>query len=372
MIDRARQVVLPDVTQFGQSPPFPPISVIIWAKGVVQVLGTFIFDNDYEDDLQLVTFENLDAESGAVRLLLSRTTADPVSRNIRSLVAPFIQYIKSHEPGKEVWRTVCEWLLDHAATGELDYVANAAADLPDDIDRLRFLHTCLTACYLCHQSSPSIRPNLYRIQDHLSQSLQYMNAAAEPISLPHPETDLLPSQLCEFSPLAVLNTLALKFLDQMIMSAEIIAQYSFELSLRELVTIREGAEEVQRQLIDRLLQSGNRKTRNEAQWRKLRQSLKWLQIDSLVLGKVSGDALDSSILSALLDSSSMCHITTSNVEAFGLARKIYVRQSLLPSNIVEKTILDAFYRFYDNATNGNRTRGGMKMHFKRTPCTTLI
>jgi Secretory pathway protein Sec39 len=150
----------------------------------------------------------------------------------------------------------------------------------------------------------------------------------------------------------------------MITSADIIAQYSFELSLRELVTIREGAEEVQKQLIDRLLQSGNWKTRNEEQWRKLRQSLKWLQLDSLVLGKVSGDALDSSILSALLDSSGMCHITTSNVEAFGLAREIYVRQSLLPSNIVEKTILDAFYRFYDNATNGNRTRGGMKNAFQ--------
>jgi hypothetical protein len=191
-----------------------------------------------------------------------------------------------------------------------------------------------------------------------------MNAAAEPFSLTHPETDLLPSQLRESSPLTALNTVSLKFLDQMITSADVVAPYTFELSLRELVTIREGAEEVQRELIDRLLQSGNWKKRNEEQWRKLRQSLKWLQLDSLVLGKVSGYALDSSILSALLDSSGICHITPSNVAAFGLARQMYVRESLLPSNFVEKTILDAFYRFYDNATNGNRTRGGMKNAFQ--------
>jgi hypothetical protein len=366
MIDLARQVVLPDITLFAQSPPFPPTPVIIWAKGVVQVFETFIFDNDDEDDLQLATFENLDAES-AIRLLLSRTTADTVSRNIRNLVAPYILYVKCHEPGKEVWGTVYEWLLDHATTGELEYIANAVADLPDDVDRLKFLHTCLTACYLYRQSSPSVRQSLHRIRDYLSRSSEYMNAADEPILLAHPETDLLPSQLRESSPLTALNTLSLKFLHQIITSADIIAQYSFELSLRELVTIREGVQEVQevqKQLMDRLLQSGNWKKRNEGQWKRLRESLKWLQLESLVLGKVSDDTLDSSILSALLDSSGMCHVPTSNVAAFGLAREMYVRQSPLPSNMVEKTILDAFYRFYDNATNGNRTRGGMKNAFQ--------
>jgi hypothetical protein len=50
--------------------------------------------------------------------------------------------------------------------------------------------------------------------------------------------------------------------------------------------------------------------------------------------------------------------------AFGLARDIFVRTQALPADALEKTILEAFYRFYDNATNGNRTRGGMKNAFQ--------
>lgn len=40
---------------------------------------------------------------------------------------------------------------------------------------------------------------------------------------------------------------------------------------------------------------------------------------------------------------------------------------MLPADILEKTILEVFYRFYDNATNGNRTRGGMKNAFQTYP-----
>jgi len=36
----------------------------------------------------------------------------------------------------------------------------------------------------------------------------------------------------------------------------------------------------------------------------------------------------------------------------------------LPTEILEKTVLEVFYRFYDTATNGNRTRGGMKLAFQ--------
>jgi len=46
---------------------------------------------------------------------------------------------------------------------------------------------------------------------------------------------------------------------------------------------------------------------------------------------------------------------------------MFVRPKLLPTPTLEKTILDAFYRFYDNATNGNRTRGGMKNAFQTYP-----
>ena len=98
----------------------------------------------------------------------------------------------------------------------------------------------------------------------------------------------------------------------MINSADIVAQTSVtpELSLRELVTIREGFEQAQTQLVDRLLRSEQSwMKRNEEQWRKLRQSLKWLQSQSRVLGKLSEVSLDTMILTALLDASGIFSIT---------------------------------------------------------------
>jgi Secretory pathway protein Sec39 len=46
---------------------------------------------------------------------------------------------------------------------------------------------------------------------------------------------------------------------------------------------------------------------------------------------------------------------------------MFVKSHTLPSELLEKTIIEVFYRFYDNATNGNRTRGGMKNAFQTCP-----
>ena len=50
--------------------------------------------------------------------------------------------------------------------------------------------------------------------------------------------------------------------------------------------------------------------------------------------------------------------------AFDLARELFVRTHVLSGEILETTLLNAFYRFYDSATNGNRTRGNMKNAFQ--------
>src|SRR5579862_2852939 len=102
MIDLARRLVLPaNTAPFSQTPPFPPPVVTSWGKGVVQVLETFIFDNDDEDELQLLHFENLSPDS-AVRLLLSHTTAETVARNVKTLVVLFIEYMHSNA-GTQAW-----------------------------------------------------------------------------------------------------------------------------------------------------------------------------------------------------------------------------------------------------------------------------
>jgi protein transport protein SEC39 len=49
---------------------------------------------------------------------------------------------------------------------------------------------------------------------------------------------------------------------------------------------------------------------------------------------------------------------------FSVARDIFVIPHLLPPEILEKTVLEVFYRFYDSATNRNRTHGDMKLAFQ--------
>ena len=305
MIDLARRLVLPDTANLIQTPPFPPREVRIWGKGIVQVLETFIFDNDDEDELQLLSFENLDANSAA-RLLLSRTTSETVSRNIRNLIVPFVEYVQFQDArkGKGVWETVWDWLLDRAMAAEMDFVANLANEWVEQDDELlqEFLRTCLTACYLCHQSSPNIRTNFHRIHasiSHLSERLNIPSTVNE-IGLGHPETDLLAAQLRSSSPLTGLTSSSLRLLDLMITSADVVS--SLELPLRELVIIRAGSEETQIQLVDRLLRSEQNWTkRTEEQWKHLQDSLKWLQTQSRVLGKLSAETINGMVLTAQLD-----------------------------------------------------------------------
>ena len=306
MIDLARRLVLPDTTNFSQDPAFPPSAVTAWGKGVVQVLETFIFDNDDEDELQLLPFENLDPDS-AIRLLMSRSTPDIIARNVKTLIIPFIDYIRSKEPNRQLWATLWDWLLDKASAGELSFISNLTGDwVPDDETVLRqFLQTCLTASYLCHQTSSSIRQNLRRIQQNILRLSQILPLPeSQPIVLHHPETDLLPSQLRESSSLTTLSRTSLTFLDQIIQSADVVAQYhgSPDMSLRDIIMIREGPEPAQSQLLDRLLRSEQTwNKRNDEQWRKLRQSLKWLHNQSRVLGKISDQSLDTRIFTAMLD-----------------------------------------------------------------------
>ena len=307
MIDLARRLVCPGTNNFQPTPPFPPTSVTLWGKGVVQVLETFIVDSHDEDELRLVAFESLDSDS-AIRLLLSRTTPETLSFTLRRLILPFTEYIHSKGLERDTWSTVWDWLLDRAVEGELQYISILANNWieADDVVLKEFLRISLAACYLCRQTSSSIRSYLSRIHEgilHLSQKLNLPHST-ESIPLQHTETDLLATELRISSPLTNVTMPAFEYLAQMIKSADILAQYSIELSLSELIFLRGSTEDAQQQLLNRILRADQSwKTRNEAQWKQLRLSTKWLQSTSRVLGKISLESLDKTVLTAMLDAS---------------------------------------------------------------------
>ncbi|KAF9741699.1 hypothetical protein PMIN02_000634 [Paraphaeosphaeria minitans] len=100
------------------------------------------------------------------------------------------------------------------------------------------------------------------------------------------------------------------------------------------------------------------------QWRSNRSRLLWLwnwgsnqagndRHAQGILGHIDSNTIETEILKGLLEGSQ-----------FPLVVQLYIRpasdRSLLPLADVERTILTAVLQHYDNASNGNRTRGGMK------------
>jgi hypothetical protein len=111
------------------------------------------------------------------------------------------------------------------------------------------------------------------------------------------------------------------------------------------------------------LSSGPKK--DEQQWIAIRSRVLWLWGWGLdkdedaaehgigVFGKVERSRLEEEMLKALLNTSSYSLIVSTYVQKD-------IRQHRLSSENIQQTIISSAMNHYDNASNGNRTRGGMK------------
>jgi hypothetical protein len=168
-------------------------------------------------------------------------------------------------------------------------------------------------------------------------------------------------------PFTVPNLESFAFLQLLVYSAYLLADLGHNTAVSDVAKIRfhHDADEqfaiVQRTL--HALASGQRK--DEQQWVGIRNRLIWLwnwgmdrdedaaQYGSGVFGKTDRAVLEKEILKALLNSAS-----------YSLIVSIYVqgdsRHHRITSSEVQATIISSAMNHYDNASNGNRTRGGMK------------
>lgn len=125
-------------------------------------------------------------------------------------------------------------------------------------------------------------------------------------------------------------------------------------SLAETIRLRlEGSREVQTAVLRQLIRSSvDWDKRSDDEWKKVRYGANWLRTKGGVLGRVSREEQERIVLAGMLAGA-----------RFDLAKNIYVTSDDdggLPQEEVEKCVLDAFSEFFDNASNGNRTRGNMK------------
>jgi hypothetical protein len=246
---------------------------------------------------------------------------------------------------------------------EMQYAQTALACLylieKEDATTLRTAHSLLTRiCDLLNYEHP---PDLEADVDSLpSYDLQ------EPlVQSPHPSI-LLEHRLLESDNLVTKPSHgSIQLLKLIVFSAQILSNLQQPVSIRQLakMSLRDDRSE-QLSLLQKILYKMTSSRKNAEQWTSARAKLLWLRnwgadADSKndrgqgILGMLESDTVETEILKALVESSH-----------YPLAVQFYVKPSSgqlpLPLDDVEKVVLTSAMHHYDNATNGNRTRGGMK------------
>ncbi|KAI9751331.1 MAG: hypothetical protein M4579_006114 [Chaenotheca gracillima] len=166
---------------------------------------------------------------------------------------------------------------------------------------------------------------------------------------------------------------SLSFLNAAIISAFIFARLGQETTIRRVVQLYFNDETtIQSQELQKVVRNvPNASSGDEKYWRQLRAEIRWLwnwNQDTLAGGKASKGTqqehhglfgrLDQTLVERELLRAFLAHTRCD------LAIATYLQASdqdrPLPLEDVERVVYDSAMNFYDNATNCNRTRGGMK------------
>lgn len=309
------------------------------------------------------------------------------------------QTLESPEP--DDWECLFEWLA-HTSKDDFPLVASAISewDGPDDLDlgayneghvyidddhqrrlELRYAQTALASLYLVDNSSPETMQAAHSLLVRLANLLSLnpprdLSAGVEllpsydlssPILQEHTTTILQQEHILRPD-----NTLtqpeqkALRLLELFLFSASLLSSLQYPISVRDVARLYlrdEYAEQASLlQKILHILSSGSKM--DGEHWKAIRSKLLWLwgweaisqdgdRHGRGILGRLENKTIETEILKALLESNQ-----------YALAIQIYITtpsgQPPLSMPDVQKVVLESAMHDYDNASNGNRTRGGMK------------
>ncbi|BFZ63783.1 hypothetical protein YB2330_004915 [Saitoella coloradoensis] len=306
---------------------FPPSAVRQWAASVVAPCEMLIYTDGA--DLSLEEFEKMPS-GPAVRLILASADVHNVASRVRGSVVPYLANRLS-EDRAVLW----EWIVQRGQRNELAIVRALCEGWEDGENSVMAF---MRACYACPSASPATIDNIHAIVKLLSSRVPETRGPQASVAAPG-------SPLSDTAVLTAPNASALHLLELLTTSASLT-----KLNLAQVLAIRQDVMK-QSPLLLQIVKAEGWMSRDDTAWRRTRDHIHWLQNKSLVLSSLSDDEVESTILSGMLSAG-----------RFGLAKELYVlsaHRTLSPDQ-VEKSVLAAFSEFYDNATSGNRTRGGMK------------
>lgn len=335
-----------------------------------------------------------------------------VARDLKGVVAPWLCGApdrrrrssttgdgRAHTP--DDWDCLFQWLL-HASKERLALVATAIShwDGPEDMDlggyeqgrdyvedtqqrqlEIKYARTALACLYLVHQSDAGSLQTAHTLLDRICTLLNYDPLPELGIGtdkLPRYDLkipllhDSTPALLREERLLDPDNALtqpgpdAFRILQLFVFTSYTLSTLQHPLSIRDVanMSLRDDYSE-QMSVLQKILHTpSSASKRDSEQWRIIRSKLVWLWnwgTDSHdedrraqgIFGMLDRKTMETEILKALLGSNHLSlAIETYLKPAFG-------QRPLLPSD-VEKVALASAMHFYDNASNGNRNRGGVK------------
>lgn len=319
------------------------------------------------------------------------------------------------------WHYVNEWLVSRSLV-DLESVVCAFSnwDGPEDVDlggydggdgqsqdeelpdlRIRYAQSGLAVIYAnADISGPSLEGSsevlarVSRLLDHEDSSFLTSSTSALPsikfdasqISSSSRVSLLQNALLLNSNPLTYPSASAISFLGAIILSLRILAELGYPIPCRTAVNIcLHSLEDTQLLELRNVMTSAVRQAQSGRDWRKVRQQLLWLRdwgIDRTgqtedksschgLFWRVPPHVVEAEILKALLDAKGECF--QHSVALFGiltdveydLAVELYVKSSSAVNlSLVEEAVKEAIFSAYDNASNGNRTRGGMKKAYE--------
>jgi hypothetical protein len=304
-----------------------------YSAGTVSVLSKLVygFGRDYAPGLAGLTA--LPAYE-AVRVLLSEQ--QELVRDLKELVEPYLA-VRPIESWDATWRVLAELPFS-------TFVQVVAKWSPPEQVRIGFARLGIAKCYRTTTASKEVWDGMRLVHHRITASLPKDNHKS---GIPAVAGNLDDMENPLFRPVKP----TLHLLELMITSTSILLR-----PLSEVIRIRlEGTKEIQKSVLEQYVRAGvNWTKRDDEEWRRTRDGARWLRIKSEVLGKLSSEEMEKVVIAGMLVGT-----------RFALASEIYVqRKGGLSLEVVEKVVLEAFREFYDNASNGNKTRGNMKNAFQ--------
>ena len=360
------------------------VSRSIVARDMKGLVGPWMFGDNERKRRRLNDRERRPSTVGA--------SVDELVRQITS---------SSAEDGLQTeWENAFTWMVQHSAS-QIPIVAQALEewDGPKDVDlggfaanaglepqveaqlRHRYLQTAFASVYAATTDTTETISSSHRILVRIARlmNLDSPPAMAAPVQhLPKigaqnaivgdfPSSIFaLDALLRPSHPLTNPNLETFSLLQLLVFSAYILAELRFNLSVMHVARVKfQFDSQEQMAFLQKVLHAVSAVSkRDERQWVGVRQKLLWLwgwgiasdtkeQHGTGVLGRVERLTLEKEILKLLL-----------NASCYSLIIDTYIRnhdgsRNLDPKD-VEKTVVEVALNHYDNATNGNRTRGSMK------------